>query len=119
VELPSSGVWTMPVNLWSMSESILNPDEAAARARAIIEADVNARVEAVRVAAEAANEYDAAEARVKDAATTHERAWSAALATGWSEKDLRAAGVRAPGQTSPRARKQRARTTATTTTTEG
>jgi hypothetical protein len=119
VELPSSGVWTMPVNLWSMSESILNPDEAAARARAIIEADVNARVEAVRVAAEAANEYDAAEARVKDAATTHERAWSAALATGWSEKDLRAAGVRAPGQTSPRARKQRARTTAATTTTEG
>jgi NAD(P)-dependent dehydrogenase (short-subunit alcohol dehydrogenase family) len=56
---------------------------------------------------------------VKDAATTHERAWSAALATGWSEKDLRAAGVRAPGQTAPRARKQRARTTAATTTTEG
>jgi hypothetical protein len=102
-----------------MSDSILNPDEAAARARAIIEADVDARVEAVRQAANAANEYDKAEARVKDAATAHERAWNAALATGWSEKDLRAAGVRAPGQTAPRARKPRARAGATTTTTEG
>jgi hypothetical protein len=102
-----------------MSESILNPDEAAARARAIIEADVDARVEAVRQAANAANEYDEAQARVKDAATAHERAWSAALATGWSEKDLRAAGVRAPGQTAPRARRPRARAGAATTTTEG
>jgi hypothetical protein len=102
-----------------MSESILNPDEAAARARAIIEADVDARVEAVRQAANAANEYDEAEARVKDATAAHERAWSAALATGWNEKDLRAAGVRAPDQTAARARRPRARAGAATTTTEG
>ena len=108
----------MPVNLRGMSDAILNPDEAAARARAIIEADVDTRVEAVRAAANAANEYAAAEARAKDAAAAHEGAWGAALATGWSEKDLRAAGVRAPGQTAPRARKQRARVGTASTTTE-
>ena len=90
-----------------MTDAIVNPEEAAARARAIIKADVEARVEAVRVVADAANEYDAAEARVKEASAAHDRSWNAALAAGWSEKDLRAAGVRAPGQTAPRSRKRR------------
>ena len=102
-----------------MSDSILKPEEAAARARAIIEADVDARVEAVRVVAKAVNEYDAAEARVKDATAAHERAWNAALAAGWNEKDLRAAGVRAPGQATPRARKARTSAPAAPTATEG
>ena len=66
--------------------------------KACIEADVDARVEAVRVVAKTANEYDAAEARVKDATAAHERSWNAALAARWSEKNLRAAGVRAPGR---------------------
>lgn len=86
---------------------IVNPEEAAARARAIIEADVNARVDAVRQLADAANEYDAAEQRYRDASTAHERAWAAALSTGWSEKDLRATGVRAPGQGSSKPRRKR------------
>ena len=109
----------MPVYLGNMSDAILNPDEAAARARAIIEADVDARVEAVRVAADAANEHDTAEARVKEAAAAHERSWNAALSAGWSEKDLRAAGVRAPGQSTPRARKPRAKSPTPSTTTDG
>lgn len=85
----------------------VNPEEAAARARAIIEADVNARVDAVRQLADAANEYDAAEQRYRDASTAHERAWAAALSAGWSEKDLRATGVRAPGQGASRPRRKR------------
>lgn len=117
--MPSSRERARPVNLGIMSDSILKPEEAAARARAIIEADVDARVEAVRVVAKAANEYDTAEARVKDATAAHERSWNAALAAGWSEKDLRAAGVRAPGQTATRARKARTSAPATTTTPEG
>ena len=69
--------------------------------------------------AKAANEFDTAETRVKDATAAHERSWNAALAAGWNEKDLRAAGVRAPGQATPRARKSRTSALAATTTTEG
>ncbi|MFL2002151.1 hypothetical protein [Microbacterium sp. A1-JK] len=93
-----------------MSDTILNPDDAAQRARELIEADVNARVEAVRQVVAATNDADDAERRWKDATAVHERAWRAALDAGWSEKDLRATGARAPGQTS---RPRRARTAST------
>ncbi|WP_390178315.1 hypothetical protein [Microbacterium sp. MTN4-26] len=93
-----------------MSDAILNPDDAAQRARELIEADVNARVEAVRQVVAATNDADDAERRWKDATAIHERAWRAALDAGWSEKDLRATGARAPGQTS---RPRRARTAGT------
>jgi hypothetical protein len=96
-----------------MSETNVNSDEAAARARALIEADVSARVEAVRLVAESGNNSDAAEARFRDAAAAHENAWKAALAAGWSEKDLRATGVRAPGSTPAKPRKPRATRTQT------
>ena len=89
----------------------MNSDDAAARARALIEADVSARVDAVRVVADAANDFDAAEVRLRDASAAHETAWKAALALGWNEKDLRATGVRAPGQP---VRKTRARRTPST-----
>ena len=111
--MPSNGKRASPVNLGIISDSISKPEETAARARAIIEADV----EAVRVVAKTANEYDDTEARVKDATAAHERSRNAALAAGWSEKDLRAAGVRAPGQAVPRARKARASPPTATTTT--
>ena len=102
-----------------MSEANLNTDEVAARARALIETDVSARVAAVTAIAVAANECDAAdarlkeaiktaEARLKEATNTHATAWKAALSAGWSEKNLRATGVRAPGQSAPKVRKPRA-----------
>lgn len=96
-----------------MSDVNVNPEEAAARARQIIEADVDSRVEAVRNLADAANESDTAEQRLKEATAAHERAWTAARNAGWSEKDLRATGVRAPGGTTPRSRKRRVSAPAT------
>lgn len=90
-----------------MSDTNLNPEEAAQRARQLIEADVNARVDAVRQVVAAINDADDAERRFKDATAAHERAWRAAVDAGWSEKDLRATGARAPGQTS-RPRRARA-----------
>jgi hypothetical protein len=87
-----------------MSDALVNAQDAADKARALIEADVNAKVEVVRLLAEAANTADAAELAAKDAATAHESAWNAALKAGWSEKELRATGVRAPGQVGRRAR---------------
>jgi hypothetical protein len=102
------------VKLSRMSDAILNPDEAAQKARELIEADVNARVEAVRQVVAATNDADDAERRWKDATAVHERAWRAALDAGWSEKDLRATGARAPGQTS-RPRRARAASTRSST----
>lgn len=80
-----------------MSDTLTHPDEAAQRARDLIDAEVNARVDAVRVLAEAARDADAAEARARETAAAHEQAWQAALKAGWNEKSLRATGVRAPG----------------------
>jgi hypothetical protein len=88
-----------------MSDATVNPEDVAARARALIEADVSARVEAVRVVADAANEAEAAEARAREASTAHEKAWKAAIDAGWTEKDLRATGARAPGQSGTRRRR--------------
>ncbi|TDW26949.1 hypothetical protein EDD25_3513 [Cryobacterium psychrophilum] len=101
-----------------MSDANVKPEDAAARARAIIEANVDARVEAVRVLADAGNEYDAADQQLKLATHAHEHAWTAALASGWSEKDLRATGVKAPGQSAPKARKRRTAAPVTTPNTE-
>lgn len=92
-----------------MSDASVNPEEAVAKARAMIEADVNARVDAVRKLADAANAFDAADQQLKEATAAHERAWSAAVTAGWSEKDLRATGVRTPGQGSPRRRTKTAK----------
>jgi hypothetical protein len=84
------------------------PQEAARKARAIIEAEQNARVRSVEELVSATNAFDAAEQAVKDAAPAHDKAWSAALAAAWTEKNLREIGARAPGQSAPRARKRRA-----------
>ena len=102
-----------------MNDSYTTPDEAAARARAILETDVETRVEAVRFAANAAREYDAAEAHLKEAAAAYERSWSAARTAGWTERDLRAAGVRGPNQNTTRTRRPRTTAAASMPKTEG
>lgn len=94
-----------------MSDATVNPDQAAEAARRLLEANVNERVNAVRELAEAANE---AEARERDAAAArerHTRAWDAALKAGWSDKDLRQTGARAPGPATPKRRTRRTSTT--------
>jgi hypothetical protein len=101
-----------------MSNANVTNDEVAVRARALIEADVSARVSAVVAIAEAAKKNDAADARLKQAikdaevalkesSNAHTAAWKAALGAGWSEKELRATGVRAPSATTPKVRKRR------------
>jgi hypothetical protein len=90
-----------------MSDATVNPDQAAEAARRLLEANVNERVNAVRGLAEAAND---AEARERDAAAArerHTRAWDAALKAGWSDRDLRQTGARAPGVTTTKRRARR------------
>jgi hypothetical protein len=102
-----------------MSNTNVTNDEVAVRARALIEADVSARVNAVVAIAEAAKQNDAADARLKQAikdaeaalkesSNAHAAAWKAALSAGWTEKELRATGVRSPGTSAPKVRKRRA-----------
>jgi hypothetical protein len=102
-----------------MSGLNVNSDAVAARARALIEADVSARVDAVRSVADAANESDAAQARFREASANHETAWKTALAAGWNEKDLRATGVRAPVRTMKMTGTRRATATVSSQDTKG
>jgi hypothetical protein len=109
LRLESDSEWKpawLPIKLGGMSDAHATPDEAARRAREILERDVDRRVRAVEVLTSAANESDAAEERAREAKALHERAWSAALNSGWSEKDLRATGARAPGAAMRRARRK-------------
>lgn len=100
-----------------MSDALIDPQTAAEKARALLQAETDQKVEAVRTLANAANDADNAEARAKEAVSVHETAWKAALSAGWTEKDLRATGVRAPGQAGRRARPRAPKDT--TPTTEG
>ncbi|TFD91592.1 hypothetical protein E3T61_09025 [Cryobacterium lactosi] len=101
-----------------MSDANVTNDEVAVRARALIEADVSARVNAVVAIAEAAKQNDAAnahlkqvvkdaEAALRESSNAHAAAWKAALSAGWTEKELRATGVRSPGGSAPKMRKRR------------
>lgn len=92
-----------------MSDHTRNPDDAADAARRLLEQSVEKRVEAVRTIVSAANDTDTARATLSDAQNRHSKAWADALAAGWSEKELRAAGVPRPEQ--PRARVTRSRRT--------
>jgi hypothetical protein len=102
-----------------MSNTHVTNDEVAVRARALIEADVSARVNAVVAIADAAKQNDAADAQLKQAikdaegalkesSNAHAAAWKATLSAGWTEKELRATGVRSPGTSTPKVRKRRA-----------
>jgi hypothetical protein len=90
-----------------MTDATVTPDNAAAAARRLLEANVNARVDAVRELAEAANEAEAKEREAAEARERHSRAWDAALKAGWSDKDLRQTGARAPGSAAPKRRQRR------------
>lgn len=92
-----------------MPEKTIDPESAATSARALLERSVEDRVAAVRTLVAAINDVDTADAAARDARDAHSKAWDAALASGWSDKDLRATGARAPGPA--RARKSRPRTT--------
>ncbi|WP_133963534.1 hypothetical protein [Rathayibacter sp. PhB151] len=90
-----------------MNDVTRNPDEAAEAARRLLESTVERRVEAVRSIVSAANDTDTARTALSDAQTRHAKAWSTALACGWSEKELRAAGVPRPEQTRARVARTR------------
>jgi hypothetical protein len=90
-----------------MTDVAATPEDAAQRAREMLERDVDRRVSVVAALTSAANESDAAEERARDARAAHERAWTTALTAGWSEKDLRATGARAPGTSTRRTRRTR------------
>jgi hypothetical protein len=95
------------VNLGCMADKILDPETAAASARELLERSVELRVNAVRTLVSATNDVEAAEQGLKDARDAHSKAWDAALASGWSDKDLRATGARAPGKAGPATRSRR------------
>ncbi|MCJ1702114.1 hypothetical protein MT356_20580 [Rathayibacter festucae] len=91
-----------------MAERTIDPDSAAASARALLEKSVEDRVEAVRSLVAATNDVDTADQAARAARDAHSKAWDAALASGWSDKDLRATGARAPGDQVKRTRSRRA-----------
>ena len=95
-----------------MTDVTRNPADAAAAARRLLEAQVNERVEAVRVVVSAANDAEDAERVAQEARERHTRAWDAALRAGWTEKDLKQTGAKQPGTAAP---KRRARRTSTAT----
>lgn len=80
-----------------MADKRIDPDTAAASARELLKRSVEERVAAVRVLVAATNDVDTADQAAKDSREAHTKAWDAALASGWSEKELRATGARAPG----------------------
>lgn len=93
-----------------MSDAQVNPDDAAAAARRLLEAEFEAKVTAVRELADAANDADAKEREAAEARERHSRAWDAAMKAGWSDKELRQTGARAPGATTPKRRTRRSST---------
>lgn len=98
-----------------MSDTITTAEDAVRKARRLLEADTERRVESVRALTQAALDSDDADRAAIDARTAHEKAWTAALATGWNERDLRATGVRAPGNRARTARRRTTRNTSTDT----
>jgi hypothetical protein len=76
--------------------STTDPNEIAQQARQRLETEVDARVEAVRRVAEAAREADEREQAARAAAAAHSAAWTAAQSAGWTDRDLRQIGLRAP-----------------------
>lgn len=85
-----------------MAENRIDPETAAASARELLERSVENRVAAVRVLVAATNDVDAADRAAKDARDAHAKAWDAAITSGWTDKELRATGARAPGPATTR-----------------
>lgn len=76
--------------------SLSDPNEIAQQARQRLETELDARVEAVRRVAEAAREADERDQAARAAVAAHSAAWTAALGAGWTDRDLRQIGLRAP-----------------------
>jgi uncharacterized protein YoxC len=100
-----------------MSDVNRDPEEAARKARELLEQDVERRVHAVKTLVSAINDVDTADQAARDAADAHAKAWNDALASGWSERDLKATGARAPGSTRAKRAPRRTRTTEPNTST--
>lgn len=101
------------VNLGGMTDQTRDPGTAARIARDILEKSTEKRVDAVRSVIAATNTMDDAEQGVKNARDLHGKAWADALASGWSDKDLRATGARAPAKTVAPSRARRTARAAT------
>lgn len=98
-----------------MSDVNRDPEEAARKARELLEQDVERRVQSVKTLVSAINDVDAADQAARDAADVHAKAWNDAIASGWSERDLKATGARAPGSLRARKSSRRSRTAEPTT----
>jgi len=90
-----------------MTTPTLNPDELATAARAALERSVDTKVDAVRTLVEKSLHSEQAERRAIDARAALDAAWSDAIGTGWTDKELRTLGLAAPGQARPRATRKR------------
>lgn len=89
--------------------SVTDPNEIAQHARQRLESEVDTRVEAVRRVAEAAREADEREQAARDATVAHSAAWTGALSAGWTDRDLRQIGLRAPAGTPASGGRRRSR----------
>lgn len=85
----------------------MNPNDLAEAARAALERTVDTKVNAVRDLVERSVAADDAEQRAVAARAALDAAWTAALSTGWTDKELRQLGLSAPAQTAARPRSRR------------
>ena len=90
-----------------MSAHILDPEQLAAEARAALERSVDTKVNAVRNLVERSVAAEDAEQQAIAARGAFDAAWTAALSTGWTDKELRQLGLSAPAQTTARPRSRR------------
>lgn len=90
-----------------MSTQTLDPEKLAAEARAALERSVDKKVNAVRNLVERSVTAEDAEQQAVAARGAFDTAWTAALSTGWTDKELRQLGLPAPTQTSARPRSRR------------
>lgn len=95
-----------------MSAVTLNPDQLAAEARAALERSVDTKVDAVRNLVERSVAVESAEQQAIAARGAFDTAWSSALNTGWTDKELRQLGLSGPGQTPAKPRGRRKPATA-------
>lgn len=77
-----------------MSEAIPDTTPQLDAARGLLES----RLDAIRQALTAYTEHERAQEAAKDAETAAVKAYRAALATGWSEQELKKIGLDAPGK---------------------
>lgn len=95
-----------------MTAQTLDPEQLASEARASLERSVDTKVNAVRNLVERSVAAQHAEQQAVAARSEFDTAWTAALGTGWTEKELRQLGLSAPTQLSARPRTRRKSATA-------